>query len=539
MLATATTDQTRPLARERLALLIVLTAAFAARLPGLLEPLWYDEIWSTRVKVGSLGALVRTVIVDIHPPAYNTMMYGWIAIFGDSELSVRIVPLLAGLGTIALLPALGGVLATRRAGWIAAVLLILSPVHIWYSQEARHYSVLMLCAVLLPLLYFSLEHARARRMRQIGFVALACLLPLIHYYGILLVLAVACIAQLRRRNRAVALLALGVASVALGLLLLVKFRLNALTVSAPYLSAFTADRFAELGAWFLFGGSITFTGAEPDALGARVVAAILAAAALVAIGLWVVRSLQAERGRQALELGALTLAIPIGLLALTVAGLQQSYVNRAALPSLPFFMLVIGAGIDSLRRPALRVAGYACLASGMLVVFTHYSRKTDQWTVYKPNPDWRGAAVELRRELASDSAPIIVLGGAPMSELQYYLTDVIECPWPPRSLATAPNKTGYSARLARAFPAPPEPTCGAGGARRVRVYELLEPRLETVRDILKYESRARPTVALIRYWPGRTRDLVGQLLASGYELAANRPVKGIDLLLFGRLPIAK
>src|SRR5688572_12030129 len=133
------------------ALAALLTIALLVRLPDLNESLWYDELWSTHVIIGSFGDLLRVWLYDIHPPFYNGLAFAWSRVFGDSEISVRILPMLCGLATVALMPELGASLATRQAGWLAGVLLALSPVHIWYSQEARRYASIMFVVVFVVL----------------------------------------------------------------------------------------------------------------------------------------------------------------------------------------------------------------------------------------------------------------------------------------------------------------------------------------------------------------------------------------------------
>src|SRR5215467_4657181 len=89
-----------------LALSLVLILGLSLRIPNLNESLWNDEIWSTRVLLGSLRALYQNAVEDLHPPFYQMFMFGWIRFFGDSEISVRTPPLLFGMASILLVYAL-------------------------------------------------------------------------------------------------------------------------------------------------------------------------------------------------------------------------------------------------------------------------------------------------------------------------------------------------------------------------------------------------------------------------------------------------
>ena len=123
-------------------LLLLVAMAFVLRLPGMQESLWLDETFMTRIKIGDPLTLMRTVLSGYHPPAYLVRMHLWIRLFSDSELSIRILPLLSGLLSIVAIQALARRLAGDKAGFFAALLLALSPTHIWYSHEARPYSTL-------------------------------------------------------------------------------------------------------------------------------------------------------------------------------------------------------------------------------------------------------------------------------------------------------------------------------------------------------------------------------------------------------------
>ncbi|MCZ6554311.1 MAG: glycosyltransferase family 39 protein, partial [SAR324 cluster bacterium] len=126
---------------EMLCLFALVALALALRLPNLNESFWYDEIWSTSVMLGSFRSTVYTIIHDVHPPLYHLIMWLWGQLFGDSEVSVRMLPLLAGLASIPLTHLVVRERCGPVAGLIAAGLVTLSPTHIWYSQEARSYAL--------------------------------------------------------------------------------------------------------------------------------------------------------------------------------------------------------------------------------------------------------------------------------------------------------------------------------------------------------------------------------------------------------------
>lgn len=73
---------------------------------------------------------------------------------GSNEFAARLVPCLLGIATIALTYWLVRSLLGHRQGLLAALFLALSPWHIYWSQNARHYSLVMFTVSLLCLVLY-------------------------------------------------------------------------------------------------------------------------------------------------------------------------------------------------------------------------------------------------------------------------------------------------------------------------------------------------------------------------------------------------
>lgn len=67
----------------------------------------------------------------------------WCDVFGHSEFSLRFMPALFGMLAVPALYYLGRTLFSSRAGTIAAVLLAINPCAIYFSQDARPYSLFL------------------------------------------------------------------------------------------------------------------------------------------------------------------------------------------------------------------------------------------------------------------------------------------------------------------------------------------------------------------------------------------------------------
>lgn len=126
-----------------LAALLVLVVATAARLHHLeTQSLWNDEGNSLRLAQRSVPDLIDAAGRDIHPPGYYLALKGWIGLAGDGEFSLRMLSVLQGVLTVAVVIALGRALFSRAAGVLAGLLVALSAFAVYYSQETRMYAQL-------------------------------------------------------------------------------------------------------------------------------------------------------------------------------------------------------------------------------------------------------------------------------------------------------------------------------------------------------------------------------------------------------------
>ena len=150
MLQTAETTKGHRATLAAVGLVVVIGALLRLHNLGT-ESLWADEAASSTQAKDSLADLIKRTARDNYPPLHNLALFAAIKLFGDSEWSLRLPSATFGVANIAALYWLGTMTVGRTAGLIGAVLLALSPFHLWYSQEARMYSLLALAATsLLP-----------------------------------------------------------------------------------------------------------------------------------------------------------------------------------------------------------------------------------------------------------------------------------------------------------------------------------------------------------------------------------------------------
>jgi 4-amino-4-deoxy-L-arabinose transferase-like glycosyltransferase len=152
------------------------------------------------------------------PPLYYLLAWLWSQPFGTGEVWMRSLSALAGTASILVVYLAARALPlSRRAALTAATAVAVSPVLIWFSQDARAYSLVFLL-VALSFLFF----ARARRSRSrrdlAWWAAFSALALATHYFAGFVVIAEAALLLQGRPRRAVAVALLPI--LAMGALLL-------------------------------------------------------------------------------------------------------------------------------------------------------------------------------------------------------------------------------------------------------------------------------------------------------------------------------
>ncbi len=133
---------TRPLS-SRLLLLAILLLAACLRFYRLdTQSFWNDEGNSARIAERTPGLIIAGAAGDIHPPGYYLLLHYWRAMFGQSEFALRSLSVVAGVALVAFTYLMGRRLFGETVGLMAAFLGAISPFAIYYSQEARMYTLL-------------------------------------------------------------------------------------------------------------------------------------------------------------------------------------------------------------------------------------------------------------------------------------------------------------------------------------------------------------------------------------------------------------
>ena len=168
-------------------ILLITLLGFAARFINLGgDSLWADEIFTLEDSQQDPSRIVSGQEID-HPFGYFLIEHYALEVWDTSEFSLRLASAWAGTATIPLIYIIGSLLAGRRVGLWAAILLAIAPFHIRYSQEARGYAIqVALAAASAACLLLALK--RRQRRWWVGF-GIATALSIYILYSSLVVLA--------------------------------------------------------------------------------------------------------------------------------------------------------------------------------------------------------------------------------------------------------------------------------------------------------------------------------------------------------------
>jgi hypothetical protein len=369
----------------------------------------HDEIvTASRVLRGSFGHAMNAVgFSESAPPLYYALAWFWTQATGNGELGLRSLSALAGVATVPVAYLLGRELRGRRTGLMAAALVAVNPMLLWYSQEARAYALLALLGAI-SLLYCVRALRGGERRDVVTWGIVSGLALATHYFAVFPV-AVEAVWLLRRRGRA-GLPGLGIVAL-FGFALAPLAAHQASLAHAEWIGKFTlGHRLWETAATFVSGETSDIIARPERPLLAVVPLALgLAALALVA---W--RGDRRERRGAALPLSLAAAAIGIPVALALLPGGKDYVLARNVLPALVPLLLAVAIG---LTLPAARRLG-AALATALLA----YSFGFCVWAGFSPDlqrPDWERVAAEIGEPEAPRATVTWALGEAP---LRYYLS---------------------------------------------------------------------------------------------------------------------
>ena len=369
----------------------------------------HDEIvTASRVLRGSFFHAMDAVgFSESAPPLYYALAWAWTQVAGTGEFGLRSLSALAGVATVPVAYLIGQELRGRRAGLMAAALVAVNPMLLWYSQEGRSYALLaLLCS--LSLLYCVRAHRGGSR-RDFTFWGIFSGLALATHYFAVFAVAAEVLLLLRRRGRATLA---GLWILGLFAALLAPLAIHQMSYGhAEWISNFSlGHRVWETATTFVVGEtSDIIARPERPALAILPLVLVLGALALLAF-----RGDRAQRRAAALPLAVSLAAIGIPLLSALLPFGKDFMLARNVLPGLVPLLIAVAVAVT---LPAARRLGTA-IGAALLV----YSLGFSVWASFAPSlqrPDWDVVAAKVGEPEAPRAMVTWVLGEA---SLRYYLS---------------------------------------------------------------------------------------------------------------------
>jgi mannosyltransferase len=438
----------------------------------------HDEIITVaRVLPGGFLHMLRRVKEsESNPPLYYVVAWAWSKAFGTGEVGMRSLSALLGAATVPIAFLAAREALSDRAGLIAAAIVAVNPMLIWYSQEARSYAMLVFFGALSLLFFLRCLHGgKSRDLLCWGLASAAALCS--HYFAAFPVAIEAAwlLFALRSRWRAVLPAVGATALVGLALVPLLLAQINATHIG--WIAGIPLpSRLFETGVSFL-AGETGHVIAEPPRERYALIPAALVGAALALL------ALRGSREEWRAALAPLLVGLGVVLLAGLAALAGKDYViERNLLPALVPLAVAVAVAFSTSRA---RRIGLAC-ATLLCVYWLGFAI----YVALTPNlqrPDFRG----LTERLGPPHGPRAIVGwklGA--TAIRFYLHDRSErvygrIPLREIDVVSEPHAKGLSAAMPKAFQQ----------VERVRLARLTLTRYSSkrVHEVPYYRLRDLPT----------------------------------------------
>jgi len=341
------------------------------------QSLWYDE-WVTTDDLSK--RLAEMVLVTVpqnegSPPLYFLIGWFWVRILGGGDGMLRSLSAIVGVATVPVAYLLACELRLRRTmARIAAVLVAVNPMLVWYSQEARPYALFAFLGSLSILLCARAAHDdRTANFVWWGVVAAAALST--HYFAATIIVPeVAWLAYAWRPNyRKVALGCIPIVVVGIPLF---KLLLDQQGINQDWIADFhIGQRLAEAGRGYLLGPAQPFHEWWP------LLAAVLIGAAVVGA----VLGDRHERTVLGGMLGIASFGLVVSFFAMLVG--SDYFLGRNLIVSVVPLAIVAAIGLGNVRIGRLGVVIAALVAVAWVGVGLTVTNDSDY-----QKADWRAVA---------------------------------------------------------------------------------------------------------------------------------------------------
>jgi mannosyltransferase len=393
--------------REAVVLAAITALALVLRLSSLSRSLFTDETYSFALAQRSFGQMLALFGWEANGTAYSVVLWPLTRIFGSGVTLLRLPAVLAGTLSIPALWWAARRFTTPAAALLAAGLLAVNPMAVWYSQEARAYAFVVLAACLaFGALPRALDRRGERRM-WVLYVAAMTLLAYSEIFAAPLALPAQALIAWRAGRDGVrrwlwSLLALLVCCLPLAVAAVIsRSRRDALYWLPKTSRALVTLTLQEFSAGFSGMTAVRW-------------ATLAAAVVLVGAAGWVIARSRSHAGAAPLAIALCWGLVPAAVL-LVVSFVEPVFWPRYAILSLPGLCLALAIAVEQLWRS--RSGAVIAVAAAVVLILAAVRADVRQRGYLQE--DWPPIAAVLRAERAAGQ-PVIVDNALVLPSLGYY-----------------------------------------------------------------------------------------------------------------------
>jgi uncharacterized membrane protein len=181
---------------EILILLLILCLGSFLRFYNLGGPSCFnDELETLRIaSYPSVNEMMNEVInTDVHPPAYQLLMYFVVHHIGKSEFWIRFPSVIFGILAILMIYILGKYIYSAKEGLISAAICSVLWAPLYFSQEARVYSMLFFFSMITTFYWLKIlnsfgENSKPKTYWIVLYILSAICIVYMQYLGLLLII---------------------------------------------------------------------------------------------------------------------------------------------------------------------------------------------------------------------------------------------------------------------------------------------------------------------------------------------------------------
>lgn len=384
------------------------TAAFGAYRLGH-QALWHDEAFSVQVAQLDLSTLFHAMTRGETSIAFHSVLLHFWQYGGNSEVWLRSLSVLFGVGAVLTLFALNTRLFGRLTAITSCTLLAVNWFFIRYMQEARAYTLVVFLVVVSTIFFVNALDRPAVR-RWVAYAVVSALAVYAHLFAVFVV-ASHLVSLAMRRDRpsfphvaGAYLLAAAIVS-PLAALMLTTDPLRRAFVPQPHLGSFE---------WLFL--HLTGGGGIPSRSSHLLLAIyfVICCAALILMARTAFHSDHLTNATWSHGLVLLWLAVPV-LSSFVISFVRPIFYPRYLIVVLPTLVTIAALGVESLPHRVMRgVAVVALLALSVFQLPSYYG------TSIREGGDWRSATEYVLRDRHAGDG-ILFLGIYGRRPFEYYL----------------------------------------------------------------------------------------------------------------------